>query len=431
VVTNITESKWIEEKQELLHALDRRVKAFAVLNEITQLATESTDLGEVLNNSLGKVVELMAVETAAIIFNNEQKREVITATRGDGLAEFLDKVKKLPVDSIVTGRLALSGMPIVIGDTSKYPLLVDISLREEGLKSVAAAPLESNGRVIGTVIVASHHLHSFSSDDVNLLNTISEGLGPTLKNAELYGVLQEKRRQLAAQNEELFKRQWELVGKTKEAEEASQAKSRFLASMSHELRTPLNAIIGFSELMLDEVTGAVNTDQRQCLDDILSNGHHLLNLINELLDLSKIESGKMMLNLKSIALTAVIASLYNTIMAILSSREQTLDVKIEEGLPLVYADGFKIKQVLLNLISNSAKFTPDGGKIQIKAAKKDDWCQVSVIDNGIGIKKEYQKKIFEPFCQVANPLTKGKSGTGLGLAVNKQIIENISRRVRE
>jgi len=423
MVTNITKSKWMEEKQELLHALDRRVKAFAILNEITQIATESPDLYEVLNNSLGKVRELMAVETAAIIFNNEQKGEVTTVARGDGLAEFLDKVKNLPVGNSITGRLALSGMPIVIGDTSKYPQLVDTSLRDEGLQSIAAVPLKSNGKVIGTVIVASHHLHSFSSDDVFLLNAIGEGLGPALKNAELYGALQEKNRQLAAQNKELLRQQLELVAKTEEAEEASRLKSEFLANMSHELRTPLNVIIGFSELMLDEVPGPVNKEQRQCLDDVLDSGQHLLDLINELLDLSKVESGKMVLNLKSIALTAVIASSYNTIMAILTPKKQSLDVKIAEGLPRVYADELRIKQVLLNLISNSAKFTPDGGKLEVEAVKKGDWCQVSVIDNGIGIKKEHQKRIFEPFYQVDNPQAKSKGGTGLGLAVNKQIIE--------
>ena len=429
MVTNIAESKWIEERQELLHALDRRVKGFTILNEVAQITTESLDLDEVLNNSLDKVRELMAVETAAIILANEQTGKVTTVARGDGLAKFLDKVKKLPVGNNITGRLALSGMPIVIGDTSKYPELVDISLRREGLQSIAAIPLKSSGRVIGTVIVASHDLRSFSSEDISLLNTIGEGLGPTLKNAELYGALQEKNHQLEVQNKELLRRQQELVDKTREAEEASRLKSEFLANMSHELRTPLNVIIGFSELMLDAVPGPVNNKQKQCLGDILDSSKHLLGLINELLDLSKIESGKMVLNLKSIALTAVIASSYNTIMAILTPKKQNLDVKIAEGLPRVYADEPRIRQVLLNLISNSAKFTPDGGKLKVEVVKKGDWCQVSVVDNGIGIKKEDQKRIFEPFCQLDNPLAKPKSGTGLGLAVAKQIIEKHGGRI--
>jgi signal transduction histidine kinase len=264
-----------------------------------------------------------------------------------------------------------------------------------------------------------------------LLSTIGEGLGPALKNAELYDALRGKTRQLEAQNKKLLRWQQELVEKTKEAEGASRLKSEFLANMSHELRTPLNVITGFSELMLDEVPGPVNNKQKQCLDDILDSGKHLLGLINELLDLSKIESGKMALNLKSIALTAVIASSYNTIMAILTPKKQSLDVdvKIAEGLPRVYADELRIRQVLLNLISNSAKFTPDGGKLKVEVVQKGDWCQVSVIDNGIGIKKEDQKRIFEPFCQLDNPLTKPKSGTGLGLAIAKQIIEKHGGRI--
>ncbi|GAJ12205.1 unnamed protein product, partial [marine sediment metagenome] len=136
MVADITKSKRVEEGQELLHALDRRVKGFTVLNEISQIATGPHDLSEVLSNSLDKVRELMAVETAAIIFANEQKGEVTTVTHGDGLVRFLDKVKKLPADNSVTGRLALSGAPIVIGDTSKYSQLIDISIREEGLQSI-------------------------------------------------------------------------------------------------------------------------------------------------------------------------------------------------------------------------------------------------------------------------------------------------------
>jgi len=208
-----------------------------------------------------------------------------------------------------------------------------------------------------------------------------------------------------------------------EVERANQLKSEFLASMSHELRTPLNVIIGFSELMRDEVPGKVNDEQRQCLEDVLGSSQHLLNLINDVLDLSKIESGKAELNLTNLALTEVIEPLARTMLPVLAPGRHSLDVEIEEGLPQVHADKAKVSEVLLNLLSNAAKFTPDGGKLKIEAVRKGNWCQVSVIDNGIGIKEEDQEQIFEPFCQLDNPLTKEKSGTGLGLALVKQIVE--------
>ena len=242
--------------------------------------------------------------------------------------------------------------------------------------------------------------------------------------------LQERNEQLDAQNEELqsqteelVTQQQEIIEKTGEVERANQLKSEFLASMSHGLRTPLNVIIGFSELMRDEVPGKLNDEQRQCLDDIQGSGKHLLNLINEVLDLSRIESGRTKLNLTNLALTEVTESLARTMLPILAPRQQSLDIKIEEGLPLVRADKAQASEVLLNLLSNAAKFTPDGGKLKIEAVREDNWCRVSVIDNGIGIKKEDQEQIFEPFYQLDNPLTKGKSGTGLGLALVKQIIE--------
>jgi len=209
----------------------------------------------------------------------------------------------------------------------------------------------------------------------------------------------------------------------KQLKKTTDAKSAFLASMSHELRTPLNTIIGFSELMIDEVPGEINEEQRQCLNDVLSSSKHLLSLINEVLDLSKIESGKVELRLSNIILTKVIESLKSTLMPILASRKQSLDIKIEEGLPSVYTDKAKLRQVLLNLLTNAIKFTSDGGKLKIEAIRDGDWCQVSVIDNGTGIKKEDQERIFEPFTQIDALPEEKREGTGLGLALTKQLVE--------
>lgn len=248
--------------------------------------------------------------------------------------------------------------------------------------------------------------------------------------------LQERNERLDAQNEELqsqteelVAQQQELIEKTGEVERANQLKSEFLANMSHELRTPLNVIIGFSELMIDKVPGEINEEQRQCLSDILDSSHRLLNLINEVLDLSKIESGKVEFKLENVALSEVIASLTRTMIPILTPRQQSLDIEIEKGLPLVHVDEGKLRQVLLNLVTNSSKFTPDGGKLKIEAVREGDWCRVSMIDNGIGIKKEDQERIFEPFCWLDNPLTKEKSGTGLGLALVEAIIEKYGGRI--
>jgi len=248
--------------------------------------------------------------------------------------------------------------------------------------------------------------------------------------------IQDKNEQLDTQNEELrsqaeelMTQQQELIEKTEEVARANQLKSEFLTHMSHELRTPLNVIIGFSQLMMDEVPGKINEEQQQCLNDVLDSSQHLLNLINEVLDLSRIESGRVELKLENVALPEVIASLTRTMMPVLTSKKQSLDVEVEEGLPPVYTDEGKLAQVLLNLVGNAAKFTPEGGKLRVEAVKKGDWCQVSVIDNGVGIKEEDRERIFEPFCQLENPLAREKNGSGLGLTLVKQIVERYGGQI--
>jgi PAS domain S-box-containing protein len=241
--------------------------------------------------------------------------------------------------------------------------------------------------------------------------------------------LKTRNNELQSMTEELIAQRQELIEKTEEVETANRVKSEFLASMSHELRTPLNAIIGFSELMIEEVTGEINAKQRQCLNDVLTSSQHLLNLINGILDLSRIESGKIEFRSENISLSKVIASLTRTMMPILQPRHQSLNVEIDKGLPLVYADEGRIAQVLLNLIENASKFTPDGGNLKVEATRDGLWCLVSVIDNGIGIREEDRERIFEPFSRLDETLVKERGGTGLGLALVKQIVEKYSGKI--
>jgi signal transduction histidine kinase len=228
--------------------------------------------------------------------------------------------------------------------------------------------------------------------------------------------IQNMNKQLEAQNKELGK--------------ASRAKSEFLARMSHELRTPLNVVMGFTELMLDQVPGEVNEEQRQCLDDILTSSRDLLELINEVLDLSKVEAGKVELRRKNITLAGVVESVTSAMMAVLSQRKQSLDVDLDKRLPLLQADEARLRQVFFNLLSNASKFTPDGGKIKIEASSKDGWCQVSVSDNGIGVKEKDLKQIFEPFYQADSSMTRERKGTGLGLSLVKEIVEMHGGQIR-
>jgi len=211
--------------------------------------------------------------------------------------------------------------------------------------------------------------------------------------------------------------------------EASRHKSRFLASVSHELRTPLNAIIGFSELLLDGVMGEINDEQRESLSDILTSGQHLLDLINDILDISKIEAGKMEFKLEALDLGEVIADAVETIRPALDDKKHHLKVSIEQGLPPVRADRSRLRQVFLNLLSNAVKFTPPGGEIGIEVVRDGDWCRVSVIDNGIGIRKEDQERIFEAFTQAEAPNGQTTQGTGLGLTLTRQFIERMGGKI--
>jgi len=220
----------------------------------------------------------------------------------------------------------------------------------------------------------------------------------------------------------------QLQEKNRQLEAANRAKSDFLATMSHELRTPLNAVIGFSELMLDGATGDINKEQKNCLDDILASGQQLLTLVSDVLDLSRVESGRTDLFLESVNMSKVIDSAVQIMTIQLNDHGHKLNVNIGD-ITAVKADGRRVRQIILNLLSNAIKFTPAGGVIRIEAEKKDNYCLVSVIDNGVGIPEKDRERIFEAFVQLGYAMDGAKKGAGLGLAICRGLVEAQGGRI--
>ena len=225
---------------------------------------------------------------------------------------------------------------------------------------------------------------------------------------------------LAIQNARLF---LEIADKSRQLEAASQHKSEFLANMSHELRTPLNAVIGFSEVLLQRMFGELNAKQDEYLKDIYASGQHLLSLINDILDLSKIEAGRMELTSAPFHLPSALENAVTLVKERAARHGITLELDLDPRLRELVGDERKVKQVLLNLLSNAVKFTPEGGRVSLKAGLSDGAVKIAVTDTGIGIAPEDQAAIFEEFRQVGSDETRKQEGTGLGLTLAKKFIE--------
>jgi signal transduction histidine kinase len=269
-------------------------------------------------------------------------------------------------------------------------------------KSMILAPMLWEGRGIGAIMVGREVAGAFTDKEIALLKTFADQAVIAIQNSRLFHEIEEKSRQL---------------------EIANQHKSDFLANMSHELRTPLNAIIGFSEVLQEKMFGELNEKQLDYLNDIHSSGRHLLSLINDVLDLSKIEAGRMELELSKFDLPAALANALTLVRERAQRHGIALSLEVDPRLGEVQADERKCKQILLNLLSNAVKFTPDGGRVALSARLDTDKAEISVADTGIGIAKEDQQTVFEEFRQVGRDYTKKAEGTGLGLALAKRFVE--------
>jgi signal transduction histidine kinase len=300
--------------------------------------------------------------------------------------------------------MVLARGPVQVPDITA-PGAYDSRLREgllrSGARAVLAVPLLREDRLIGGLVVNRNSPGEFLPEVVALLQTFATQSALAIQNARLFREIADKSRQLEA---------------------ASRHKSEFLANMSHELRTPLNAIIGFSEVLAQGMFGTINEKQTEYLRDILESGRHLLSLINDILDLSKIEAGRMELESADFDLPSAIENALILLRERASRRGIRLGSTIDQRLGMIGGDERKVKQVLLNLLSNALKFTPEGGQIDVAARLYDDRAEVSVADTGVGIAQADQDAVFEEFRQVGTADKKAE-GTGLGLALSRKFIE--------
>ena len=308
-----------------------------------------------------------------------------------------------PGHDAITARAILARAPVQIPDVLADP---DYGLkdaaRRSGFRANLAVPMLREGEVVGSIVVCREQPGEFPERQVKLLQTFADQAVIAVENVRLFNEIKDKSRQL---------------------EIANQHKSEFLANMSHELRTPLNAIIGFSEVLLERMFGELNEKQDDYLKDIFTSGKHLLSLINDILDLSKIEAGRMELDLGDFDAAQALANA----MTLIRERAQThgigLTLQADEAIGEIRADERKFTQILLNLLSNAVKFTPDGGKIVVRAAQIEGGIEVGVTDTGVGISAEDQLVVFDEFKQVGRHYTNKHEGTGLGLALTKRFVE--------
>jgi GAF domain-containing protein len=407
-VIAIENVRLFQELQARTTELARSVGELTALGEVGQAVSSTLDLETVLTRIASHAVQLTDAAAGAIYEYDEELEEFHLRGGHEIEKEFVETLRGNPIrlGTGPLGRAASSREPVEVADILDErefsAMRLRTVLRELGYRSLLAVPLLREGRIMGGLTIYRRTAGSFPPEVVNLLQTFATQSVLAIQNARLFREIEDKSRQIEA---------------------ANRHKSEFLANMSHELRTPLNAIIGFSEVLSERMFGELNEKQAEYTEDILSSGRHLLSLINEILDLSKVEAGRMELELATFDLPLAIDNARTFVRERAAKHGINLDVTVDERLGDYVGDERKIKQILLNLLSNAVKFTPEGGRIGIKARQADGSVEISVSDTGIGISPEDQAKIFEEFRQVGTDYAHKTEGTGLGLTLAKKFVE--------
>jgi PAS domain S-box-containing protein len=398
---DITERKLSEE------TLKRRNDYLAASSEIGRLVTSTLDLNTIFTRTVNLISERFGFYYAAIYIIEETG---FNAVLREATGEAGEKMKAQGFSIVVgshsvIGKVAESMEPRLVNDTDLEPLYMPNPFLLD-TRSEVAIPLRIGPRIVGVIDIQSTQVHAFTTDDLSVLQSLADQVAVAIDNARSYELSQQ------------------LI---KDLREVDQLKSQFLANMSHELRTPLNSIIGFSRVILKGIDGPVSDMQQQDLTAIYNSGQHLLGLINDILDLARIEAGKMELNFEEVHLAEMTTSVMSTAKGLVKEKPIQLIQRIPANMPAVRGDTMRVRQVLLNLISNASKFT-DQGSITVdtnvqKGPTGKLEALINVIDTGPGISLDDQKKLFQAFSQVDGSATRKTGGSGLGLSICANLVQ--------
>jgi signal transduction histidine kinase len=403
-VIAIENARLLEALQERTRELGRSVEELKALGEVGRAVSSTLDLKTVLETVVTRGAEL-GVADACSIYRYRDKERQFKLWHAAGLdPAFATTLRDLDVNAGETlmGRAVATQEPIQVADLRTQP---NMPLRDAalaaGYHAVLIVPLVRASRAFGALVLNRRAPGEFSASTVNLLRTFASQSILAIQNARLFREIEEKGQQLAI---------------------ASQHKSQFLANMSHELRTPLNAILGYTELLLDGLYGQLGERAHGVLERVYTNGKHLLGLINDVLDLAKIEAGQLTLTIGDYSVGAMVQSVVAATESLAKAKGLELRAEVAPAMPLGQGDERRLTQVLLNLVGNAIKFT-DAGSVTLTALAREGMFKLAVRDTGPGIAESDQARIFEEFQQVDNSSTRKKGGTGLGLAISRQIVE--------
>jgi len=393
-----------------LHLLDEtrlRNEELAAVNSVIAAASRSLELNEMLQEVLSKALETVKFEMGLITLLEPDSNQLYLAVHKNIPVPLAHALASSGLEGTLCDLVYRSGNTLGLSDMAQSAPLNVSNLLRHGLHAYLGAPLISKGQILGTICIFGRQPEPNVDAKLSLMQAIGQQVGAAIENARAYELSQK------------------LV---EEMREVDRLKSQFLANMSHELRTPLNSIIGFSRVILKGIDGPINDIQEQDLSAIYNSGQHLLNLINDVLDLSKIEAGKMELAFEDqVNLTDLVHSVIPTVTGLVKDKPIQLIEELSPDLPTVRADPTKVRQILINLFSNAAKFT-EKGSITISAHAQtapNDRPEVvlKVIDTGPGIAAKDQAKLFQPFSQVDASSTRKTGGTGLGLSICRHLVE--------